>query len=95
MHLPEEELERWRRYWMVEPWGSHRDNIHAAMICVQVLRPYLPANSKVGIDDFMLKDAKVVKQNRMAQLVSKMGASVNRMPAAKPAAAKAKHRSGR
>lgn len=84
LELPESELQRWARYWSVEPWGPHRDNIHAAMLCVQVLRPYLPDNSKIGIDDFMLKDAKEIKQNKMAQLVSQMGAAAARKPAAKP-----------
>ena len=79
LDLPERELMRWARYWSIEPWGPHRDNIHAAMLCVQVLRPYLPQNSKIGIDDFMLKDAKLIKQNRMAQLVSQLGSA-----AAKP-----------
>jgi hypothetical protein len=91
LELPDRELQRWARYWAIEPWGPHRDNIHTAMLCVQVLRPYLPDNSKIGIDDFMLKDAKEIKHNRMKQLVSQMGAAAARKPTAKPAQ-KAKRR---
>lgn len=40
-------------------------------------------NAKIGIDDFMLKDSKDIKRNRMQQLVSQMGAAASRAPTVK------------
>jgi hypothetical protein len=50
------EFDRWSRYWAQESWGPYRDNLHAAMICVQLLRPHLKDERKVPlISDFMLE----------------------------------------
>lgn len=41
------------RYWIEEPWGPWRDNMHAAMIALELHR----ANFKgeVSLSDFMVK----------------------------------------
>jgi hypothetical protein len=49
------ELRRWSRYWNEEPWGAHRDNIHAAMLAIELRRPQSKKGVKLKIDDFMWK----------------------------------------
>ena len=52
--LPGREFEAWSRYWNEEPWGPYRDNLHAAMLAVQIIRPHLKEGTKVPpIGEFM------------------------------------------
>ena len=80
LELPEREIRRWQKYWALEPWGPLRDNMHTAMLCMQVLRPHLPKNSKLKMDDFMLKDGKAQKRKAVAQFVAQLGAAAARGP---------------
>lgn len=69
--LPEREIERWRRYWGEEPWGPHRDNMHAALIAVEVLRPHMPEGSRaLTIADFMLEHPEEVKARKNTQIMA-------------------------
>jgi hypothetical protein len=54
--LPGREFEAWSRYWNEEPWGPYRDNMHAAMLAVQFIRPHLKEGTKVPpIAEFMFR----------------------------------------
>lgn len=55
--MPARELDRWARYWAQEPWGPFRDNMHAAMLAVQVLKPHVKDPKKLNPADFMFKPA--------------------------------------
>ena len=49
------ELRRWSRYWNEEPWGSYRDNIHAAMLAIELRRPQSKKGAKLTLEQFMWK----------------------------------------
>jgi hypothetical protein len=54
--LPHRELLRWRRYWNEEPWGSYRDNMHAAMIVSELLKPHYKYGARpLAMSDFMFE----------------------------------------
>jgi len=53
--LPARELERWATYWNEEPWGVYRDNMHAALIITELLKPHLKEGTTLNMDKFMLK----------------------------------------
>jgi len=67
--LPSREIERWRRYWTEEPWGPWRDNMHTALLAVEVRRPQLgPGDERPTTETFMLhhvEDAKAAQNARM------------------------------
>lgn len=44
------------RYWQAEPWGTWRDNLHAALIAAQARAPYLKKGAKNDLNDFMAID---------------------------------------
>ncbi len=44
------------RYWNQEPWGSYRDNLHAAMIAREVRRTAFKGQHK--LEDFMVQQPK-------------------------------------
>jgi hypothetical protein len=52
-------------YWQEEPWGPYRDNLHFAMLCREVIRPYLRKGAKVQIEDFMLRPEEQKKASRV------------------------------
>jgi hypothetical protein len=72
------ELERWARYWYEEPWGPHRDNLHAALIVTELLRPQVQEGANLNIDNFMLKP----KEDRDAAARAHLVASLSAMAAA-------------
>ena len=41
-------------YWEEEPWGAYRDNLHAAMIISQLLRPSIKDGAAPPLKNFML-----------------------------------------
>lgn len=53
--MPARDYELLHRYWMVEPWGPWRDNVHAALIAGEVRRPNLKKGVRLQLDDFMLR----------------------------------------
>lgn len=52
--MSQREYINWRKYWDAEPWGSWRDNMHAAIIAREIRRPQLKKGARVSIDDFMM-----------------------------------------
>jgi hypothetical protein len=56
LELPARELDRWRLYWAEEPWGPYRDNMHAAMIVTELLKPHLKRGSpSPSIRDYLFE----------------------------------------
>ncbi len=54
MAISAAELRRWRLYWEEEPWGAYRDNLHAAMIISQLLRPNVKDGVAPPLKNFLL-----------------------------------------
>lgn len=46
---------RWQIYWLEEPWGPYRDNLHAAIIAREIQRPNLRKGATVNMAMFMVK----------------------------------------
>ena len=42
-------------YWNEEPWGPYRDNLHAALIICELLRPKLKEGATLNLAHYMLK----------------------------------------
>jgi hypothetical protein len=56
------------RLWDHEPWGPWRDNMHAALICREIRRPYTNDPSKqIPLSVFMLRDPDEIQQERQEQ----------------------------
>lgn len=69
------ELARWAQYWNEEPWGSVRDNMHAALIITELLKPHLPEGaSPMSIDQFMLKSKAELDEAARLRIVSALSA---------------------
>ena len=60
--MPSSEFSKWERYYAQEPFGAHRDNLHAAMIAQQLWLAM--AGRKTEIDSFMFKPAKTDEEKR-------------------------------
>lgn len=73
------EMDRWRRYWNEEPWGTHRDNLHMAVLAVELRKLRLTKGSKVpDIDEFLFKlpeDPKEKRKSLNAKLYAMVEAS--------------------
>lgn len=52
--LSVEDYELMYRYWIEEPWGAFRDNIHAALVAMEVRQSYVP-KWKRSIEPFLVK----------------------------------------
>lgn len=77
--LPAREFEAWSRYWNEEPWGPYRDNLHAAMLAVQFIRPHLKEGSKVPpISEFMFKLPDTKSKSGFGMLVATLDRRANR-----------------
>ncbi len=49
----------WQKYWELEPWGSFRDNLHAAIIAREVRKAFASPKAVVTLDDFMVENPAV------------------------------------
>ena len=65
------ELNRWQRYWVEESWGAHRDNLHAALIVTELLKPHLGEGAKaLLVEDYMFKHPEDVAADRAKLLAA-------------------------
>lgn len=60
--IPSRDFDLLALYWTYEPWGAWRDNMHAAIIATNVIRPHLQRGKKVSVDDFMLQHPEVAAE---------------------------------
>lgn len=51
-------------YWEHEPWGAWRDNLHAAIIAGEVIRPHLKKGAKISLDSFMVRHPQEVAEEQ-------------------------------
>jgi hypothetical protein len=79
--LPAQELERWATYWSEEPWGPVRDNMHAALVVTELLRPHLKEGAKLNIADFMFRhkaDRDAIARAKLVASLSALAANTER-----------------
>ena len=65
--MPARDFELLSAYWMHEPWGAWRDNLHAAIIATEIVRPNLKKGARVGVDTFMLRHPGEIEEERQAK----------------------------
>lgn len=67
------ELADWHEYAQLEPFGAHRDNMHAALIAM-IIANSTPGRRKKSykMEDFMLRDRNDQKQQQTAQTLNIM-----------------------
>lgn len=86
--LPFRELQRWARFWEVEPWGPARDNWHAARICMAVLLPHLRKGAKLNIKDFLFESRQDAQIRQKRELVAWLESAASATPERKTKRAK-------
>lgn len=65
---PAAHIAEWRDYFVIEPFGAIRDNMHAAMITAAIVNAFrAPKTAAVSADDFMLRPAAEVKKREAAK----------------------------
>lgn len=62
------ELEDWKRYYLVEPWGAWRDNLHAGIIAAMIANTAPSTRRKRArrADEFLFVDARE-RRSQMTQ----------------------------
>lgn len=75
LELPQREIARWQRYWNEEPWGPYRDNMHAAMIVSELLKPHLKEGANVSIKHYMLEHSDDIKRREREKFFAMIHAS--------------------
>jgi hypothetical protein len=69
------ELEEWRAFWLREPWGPYRDNVHAALICSLIANAFRGKSSRpISYQEFMLSDRTQHKARKTAEFINFMKA---------------------
>jgi hypothetical protein len=77
--LSHHELVRWRLYWSEEPWGAYRDNMHAAMIVSELLKPhYKQGATPLPMHRFMFEHQEDRKRQAAATFVARLDAMARR-----------------
>ena len=72
------ELERWAKYWGEEPWGPLRDNMHAALIITELLKPHVKEGSTLNMADYLLRPKEDRDAIARARFVSTLSALADR-----------------
>jgi hypothetical protein len=68
LQLPHRELEDWGLYWKEEPWGAYRDNMHAALIIANLLRPHMEDPAKpIDLAAFMFENPEDRRERERAR----------------------------
>lgn len=76
---------RWARYWVEEPWGPYRDNVHAGLIAATIInvqrwKQRNPPGRDASFADFMLKDPETQKEHETAESLKSLFAMAKRVP---------------
>lgn len=72
------------RYWTEEPWGTWRDNAHAAIIAREVKRLGLKRGARVQMDDFMLVHPEKRGQTNVGNFINFLRMAAGGKPTSKP-----------
>lgn len=89
--MPARDYELLARYWMQEPWGAWRDNMHAAIIARAVLTPHVKKGARIDLMDFMLRHPEEVAEERASK---RRAAARNVFAALRAIATKRPYRNG-
>lgn len=81
----------WQRYWVEEPWGPWRDNLHAAIIARASISVWLKKGQTVDMDQFMVRRRERDAADRVTSFVNTLFA-MSQPPGAAKAAEKARKR---
>lgn len=78
------EYDNWQRYWIVEPWGAYRDNLHAGIVASVIANT--SANRRRGSTaatpaDFMLKTEREQRGSETAKSLAFLRAVGKRVTA--------------
>jgi hypothetical protein len=60
---------KWERYWLDEPWGPWRDNLHVAILGRAFAEPYLKRGARVDMDRFMIRRRDQDAPNRVTNFI--------------------------
>lgn len=72
--LTQREYLSWQRYWIEEPWGPWRDNLHAALLAREVIRPHAKAGVKIELEDFMVRQPEDVQRSKRTAAILRLAA---------------------
>lgn len=65
------ELQEWAKFWQMEPWGPHRDNIHTGILASLIVNALRKRSSKaVTYQDFMLVDREQHRKRKTDETLS-------------------------
>lgn len=82
--MPVDDYDLLVRYWVEEPWGTWRDNAHAAIIAREVRRLGVKRGARVGMDDFMLVHPEKRGQTNVGNFVAFLKMMAGGKPTSKP-----------
>lgn len=60
----------WQLYWIEEPWGPFRDNLHAAIVAAQVQALRSKKGSRIKLDQFMVMDPSARRRENRAGFIA-------------------------
>jgi hypothetical protein len=60
----------WQKYWEEEPWGPWRDNLHTAILAREVRRSRVKPNTKIDMDQFMVRTPTDRKANAEEKMLA-------------------------
>lgn len=73
------ELRAWEAYYVVEPWGQLRDNMHAGQICAAVSNPHRRKGTRpLTHKDFLLVAREEQFENNRKRFFGMLQASAKR-----------------
>lgn len=78
------------RFWLEEPWGPWRDNLHAAIISRAALAPHVRKGTKIDMDAFMIRDRAEEAPERVTSSIRFLFAVAKERGADKKAAKRAR-----
>jgi hypothetical protein len=75
----------WRMYWDEEPWGPWRDNMHTAILARELRRSRVKPNTKVDMDQFMIRPPKSRKKDAEVKVFAGLASAARVVTAAEGA----------
>ena len=64
--LPNSEIREWGAYFVLEPWGADRDNLHAAQVASAVVNGY--SKRPIAPKHFMYRDQRSVAMEQIERM---------------------------
>lgn len=69
----------WQSYWVEEPWGAWRDNVHTAILAREVIRPHMKENAKIDLDVFMVHHPEDDKRRKRIAAMARLMAAATKV----------------